>query len=1023
MRFPVFFLVAAAGLAPTSGENVQVFVELSGAPGFSPYFSRPSVQAAQALPQATAQLSANAAQQETFVAGLRAKGVAFVELYRLSKLANGVALELPAETLEAVRNLPGVVRVVPIVPKKPLLATAVPLVRAPQAWQFHGATGRGVRVGIIDTGVDYLHRTFGGPGTGYSSNDTTKIGDAPYPNAKVVGGWDFAGDSYDAGSDTPSKRTPKPDPDPMDCGGHGTHVASIVAGYGETREGATFPGPFSTTTPFSSLPVAPGVAPEAQLYALRVFGCSGSTALVAQALEWAADPNNDGNPADHLDIVNLSLGSDWGGASDPDAVAATNASRVGILVVAAAGNSGDTAFISGSPASATPALSVAAAVDAGAVVGAFEVTTPSDLAGAYPASEAGFGPDLATLGDREALLASPQPGEELGCDPFSPTSAAALAGRIALINRGTCTFKRKVLNAQNAGAVGVLIVRQDDGDPFTMGNDSSITTPITIPAQMTVLSVGQRLRERLGDGVRVRLTARFRNQFVYTNPEREDTVASFSSRGPRNDLALKPDLAAPGETIFAAAHGTGAGGVSLSGTSMATPVAAGVAALVKELKPELTPWQLKAVLMNTALADLFATRKGFEPRHLASRVGAGRVDADRAVKASVVLYGADDPEAVSVSLRTVPVPGTATARLSVANLGSSAKTLTFTFTQSQENPSVRGSVVPQKLTLGSGETRDVELLVETFAPFAAPRDATQAARQGDWPRFSLPELSGHVVAKDGGEAVARVPVYGVLVPRGQALAAPALLPPGGGTLTVANPAGGTTWVVPLELAYAGPPTSSSRPAWVLFGGVGSDLGSGTDDPVFTFGVVTQEPWVSPEDVKIRVDLDLDRNGSADVRLENRRASDDSDTFVTSVCLPVTGPCTPHMPLGGLSPEGPHISVFATNVMVLTARASALRWTSGAFDFWFTTSDDAGQATVSPRYTFDPATPKVRAVPTAPGPLVWPLAFGQNVAVSATNAGGKLLLLFPENRPEWQAQVLPVASSSRPKKVFRSAGPR
>ena len=105
----------------------------------------------------------------------------------------------------------------------------------------------------------------------------------------------------------------------MDCDGHGSHVAGIVGGSGVRSDGTTFPGPYDGSVPFSSLRIGPGVAPRASLYALRVFGCSGSTGLMTQAIEWAVDPNKDGDFSDHLDVVNLSLGSDFGTATDSSA--------------------------------------------------------------------------------------------------------------------------------------------------------------------------------------------------------------------------------------------------------------------------------------------------------------------------------------------------------------------------------------------------------------------------------------------------------------------------------------------------------------------------------------------------------------------------------------------------------------------------------------------------------------------------------------------------------------------------------
>jgi len=992
-----FPLVVAAAMA--ASEPVQVFVELSEPPAFAPFFERPGPVGAAVVTPLAGRLAAITQEQEVFLQKLREHGLEASPLYRMSRLLNGLALEVPAATIPQLRQLPGVRAVYPIVPKRPTMASTLPLVRAPEAWQRLGLSGQGVRVGIIDTGVDYRHRAFGAEGT--------------FPGAKVVGGYDFAGDSYDAGSNTPAKRTPHPDPDPMDCNGHGTHVASIVAGLGVTREGSPFPGPFGEATPLAELAVPPGVAPGALLYALKVFGCSGSTALVARALEWAADPNGDGNPADHLDIVNLSLGSGYGSNGDADAVAANRAAQLGILVVAAAGNDGDTTFITASPATATGALSVASSVDAGAVTGAFEVLAPEDLAGRYPASEASFGPDLAT-GDVEGLLAAPGAGEELGCNPFSPASAAALAGKIALIERGDCTFKRKVLNAQNVGAIGVLIVRRDDGDPFPMGNDSSITTPITIPSQMTVPSVGNTLRARLHEGVQVRLTARFRGQFLYINPSREDTVSGFSSRGPRQDLVLKPELAAPGETVFAAARGTTTQGVTLSGTSMATPVVAGVAALLKERHPELTVPEMKALLMNTADPFLFATVKNTEPRHRVSRVGAGRVNVANAAAGQVLLFATAHPLAVAVSFGLVSYPGSATAEVSVKNIGPRTLSLWLSYEPTQELAGIQVFANPEHLTLGPGAVGQVQVRVSTSPEVPVQRDPTQSPRQNGSPRFFLTELSGHLVARDGEQVLGRLPLYGVLVPAGTLAPRSPGLPSGAiSTLTLEGVATPQALVVPLQLAYRAN-GEGSRPGQVLFAGVASDAAV-SSDPILTFGIATAAPWMHPSDVTVSVYLDLDRNGSPDVRLWNKPEAE-SDVFSVAVCkTPPFTSCTPHRPLGGLSPEGVHLPAFGTNVMVLAAQASAVGWNpeQGAFDFWVTGSDQQGLATTTPHVTFDPHAPGVAALVGTPGPVVLPAAAGSTLQVQ--HRQGSLLLLFPGNRPELRAQVLDPLPPPRPRR--------
>jgi minor extracellular serine protease Vpr len=147
----------------------------------------------------------------------------------------------------------------------------VPLVGALRLWsKVSPLHGEGIRVGVIDTGIDYTHANFGGPGTvdAYTGNDKTIIEPGTFPTAKVVGGWDFAGADYDASSDATA--TPVPDFDPLDVEGHGSHVAGTIAGYGVTAGGATYAGPWDGTLDPTTLGIGPGAAPAASLYALKV---------------------------------------------------------------------------------------------------------------------------------------------------------------------------------------------------------------------------------------------------------------------------------------------------------------------------------------------------------------------------------------------------------------------------------------------------------------------------------------------------------------------------------------------------------------------------------------------------------------------------------------------------------------------------------------------------------------------------------------------------------------------------------
>lgn len=181
--------------------------------------------------------------------------------------------------------------------------------------QGHPITGRGVRVGIIDTGIDYTH-----PDLGACSSQQVISGAC----AKVAGGYDWVND----------------DSDPMDENLHGTHVASIVAGNGTVK----------------------GVAPDATLFALRVLGADGGgrSIDVIRAIEWSTDPNGDGDLSDHLDVINLSLGAAGGDADSPDSLAADAAANAGVVVVVAAGNSGPDAGSIGSPGAARKAITVGA---------------------------------------------------------------------------------------------------------------------------------------------------------------------------------------------------------------------------------------------------------------------------------------------------------------------------------------------------------------------------------------------------------------------------------------------------------------------------------------------------------------------------------------------------------------------------------------------------------------------------------------------------------------------------------------
>ncbi len=386
---------------------------------------------AAATAAAQAQVARISAAQAALTQQLRALNVPVI--FSVQRVYNGVAVLADAQQREAIAGLGGVAALHPLIPKVPHNAISVPYLGVPSLWQsaafsgsLGGLRGEGVRVAVIDTGIDYLHRDFGGSGGSSGSgvtNDTTKIGDVPgFPGPRVVGGYDFVGDKYSGYG-----QIPQPDPDPMDCYGHGTHVAGTLAGSGVTGDGATFTGPYDTHVDFGALEIGPGVAPRASIYALKIFGCFGSTSVTDLALEWTVDPNGDGDFGDHMDVVNMSLGSAFGSSYDTSAVAADNAALVGVIVVASAGNSGDTQLITGAPAAADRVISVAASAHAADFLASFSSRGPRR-------NDALLKPDVAAPGDG---IYSADNGSGWRGTTKSGTSMAAphVAGFMALLRQ------------------------------------------------------------------------------------------------------------------------------------------------------------------------------------------------------------------------------------------------------------------------------------------------------------------------------------------------------------------------------------------------------------------------------------------------------------------------------------------------------------------------------------------------------------------------------------------------------------
>jgi subtilisin family serine protease len=749
-------------LARTTG-TVTAFVELAETAAVETFTAAQARgesrdQAGTAAKQAKRRSDAKA---DKVVGELRGKDAATREVGKTSNAVSGVVVTADAAKVRELTALPEVKSVRLTVPKVVQNASSVQLTKALQVWQQTGRLGAGMRIGIVDTGIDYTHADFGGPGTvaAYEAIDRTAVDESVFPTAKVVGGKDFSGDDYDARF--PEKSTPKPDGNPLDCASHGTHVAGTAAGYGENADGSTFTGDYAEldADALAGMKIGPGTAPKASLYALKIFGCEGSTNLTAQALDWSLDPNGDGDFADHLDVVNLSLGSDYTGQDDPDSLFVRKITAAGVLVVASAGNGGDFYDVGGSPANTPEALAVANTRDAFAILDGVEATGTT-LPGQYSQNYTGY----STLDLTKDVVALTDAGD--GCQPFSAADQALVAGKFAWLEwddddtTRKCGSAGRTDNAHAAGAVGVVLSSKRDN--FLAGIAGNAAIPVF---QFTGTATAGVRAALDGGTLQVRMTGALRNTVPTTTPTLADTITPSSSRGSRGPVAAKPDVAAPGDTILSADVGTGTGAASKGGTSMSAPHVSGIAALVRETHPDWSPEEVKAAVMNTAGADVKSGDDNTDGHTEAPmRVGAGRVDARAAVDTEVLAMVEDNPGSVGVSFGPVEAAGpvSLTKTVKLVNKGTRTHLVRTTYQATTSVPGVVFDISAPAVRLTPRGTAQVKITLRIADPEALRKaaDPTVAKDQAGKARQYLAEASGRLLLKlDAGQAPLRVPVY------------------------------------------------------------------------------------------------------------------------------------------------------------------------------------------------------------------------------------------------------------------------
>jgi minor extracellular serine protease Vpr len=580
------------------------------------------------------------------------------------------------------------------------------IIDAMAAWSQGGGAanaGKGIRVAIVDTGIDQDHPCF--DDAGYTAPAGFPRGQIQYTNNKVIVAKVFNNKVNQSGFDAKAVES------------HGTHVAGTVACNLDTPavvDGVDIPYDVS------------GVAPAAFLGNYNVFPGDVGNARSEDILNAL-----DAAYADGFDVANMSLGGGARGVQDLLTMAVNNLDVANMVVAVAAGNSGPGHFTVESPGSAARALT------AGASTVPHFVGAPLTVGGHTYGMAAG---DFATVtADLTAPLAVVLAGTALSnactagpAGANGKPAAGSLTGKIALISRGVCTFSEKIRNAQDAGAVAAIVVNNVAGDPTAMGLGGIANEP-TIPAYMAALVNKTALMAANGQAATIDSSKAY---FATTNV---DIMAGFSSQGPTDvDFRVKPDVVAPGVNVLSSVPGDD--WAFFQGTSMATPHLAGSAAVVKSQHPTWPAWAIRSAIVNTAETSVLkAFTDGTTVVTDVNIQGAGRENLNVAVRARAAL------SPVSVSFGAIPAGAGQVKSSPLTILNTTGGTVTWTLGVADTTGSgVSFSVSPSSVTLAAGASTTVNVVMT----------ATKAAGRGDHQAW--------LTVSGGGTAIAHAAVYALV---------------------------------------------------------------------------------------------------------------------------------------------------------------------------------------------------------------------------------------------------------------------
>ncbi len=717
----LFSAGAVAAVAPTTPAPRHYAVVLEEPPVAKRISGRNELRSQRALDQ-FARVEAAQASFKQHVSGRNVR-----MLGSMKTLMNAVLVAMPESEAAVLRSLRGVQAVVPLRQARLHLNAAAQAANLTAAWSsLAGAAftdaGAGVKIAIIDSGIDVSHPAFQGsslqPPAGFPVCSADVADCSAYTNGKVIVARSYMKIVSAGYTENPAETSQPDDYSPRDRVGHGTAVAMAAAGLPVTS-------PLATIT---------GAAPKAWVGNYKVYGSPGingywfSTAALLQALDDAV--------TDGMQVVNLSLGfparygpGDKGGACgyndtvtscEPEAAAVEEAVAMGVTVVTSAGDSGESGLKAptlgtiSTPGIAPSAITVGGARNQHELYSSLRISG-TDAPGSLASVRAVFGdgPQL-----DKPLTAPLRDAGGLACDPLP---AGSLANAIAVIQRGNCSFWQKVIRAQDAGAAGVVLYCADT-EYCADGGDVLFTpvglTSTAIPTALAGRTDGTAIRQYAAAHADAQAT--LDPALTEVADARSATIAAFASRGPSiaPGTGIKPEIVAPASQIYTATQKRDAnsdmydpsGFRAVDGTSFSAPLVTGVAALVKQKNPSWTPAQIKSAIVNTA-RDLERVT-GIER---ITGGGAGMLDADAAVRADVTV----EPSTVAFGVLT-PTSMGSFKTLKITNFSNSPLALAVV----PRDADSRGAISLSQTSIPAGQTAQIKATLGGSMPYAGSYSGT-----------------------------------------------------------------------------------------------------------------------------------------------------------------------------------------------------------------------------------------------------------------------------------------------------------